>query len=106
MNEKFLLLHYPAYWHYDLLAGLQVMSEGGYIVDERCSGALDLLESKQLSDGTFPAEARYWRRGKTTTGRSLANWNSPSRRRGNLFVTLSALTVLRAAGRYTPSRDR
>ena len=52
-------LHYPCYWHYDLLAGLKVMAEAGFIGDPRCREALDLLESKRLPGGGFPAEARY-----------------------------------------------
>jgi hypothetical protein len=98
-----LLLHYPAYWHYDLLAGLKVMSEFGYVHDERCSKALDLLETKQRPDETFPAEVKYWRLGNQKfTGRSLADWGSPSKRAGNPFVTLDALAILRLAGRLKP----
>jgi len=40
------------YWHYDVLMGLKVMAETGFIRDPRCADALDLLEGKQL-----PAEA-------------------------------------------------
>ncbi len=104
IHPNFLLLHYPAYWHYDLLAGLKVMSEFGYVHDERCSKALDLLETKQRPDETFPAEVKYWRLGNQKfTGRSLADWGSPSKRAGNAFVTLDALAILRPAGRLKPS---
>src|SRR5438128_5365592 len=46
MTPDFIALHYPHYWHYDVLAGLTTMVEIGKILDPRCSDALDLLESK------------------------------------------------------------
>jgi hypothetical protein len=54
-------LHYPLYWHYDILHGLKVLAEAGYLADERCKPALDLLASKQLPDGGWPAEKRYYK---------------------------------------------
>jgi hypothetical protein len=94
-------LHYPCYWHYDILFALKVMAEAGFINDPRCEDALDLLESKRLPDGGFPAEQAYYR--NTTkmvpSNRSLVNWGWTSSRRMNEWVTVDALTVLRAAGR-------
>jgi hypothetical protein len=29
-------LHYPCYWRYDILFGLKVMAEAGFIRDGRC----------------------------------------------------------------------
>lgn len=94
MRKDFTKLHYPCYWHYDILFGLKVMTETGFIKDERCNDALDLLESKRLPDGGFPAEARYY-----TTTRSLVDWGDPSKRHVNEFVTVDALYVLKEAGR-------
>jgi len=100
IRPDFVRLHYPCYWHYDLLFGLKVMAEGGYLDDERCQDALDLLESKRLPDGGFPAEKKYYRAGgKARSGRSLVDWGGTSRRRFNEWVTADALHVLRAAGR-------
>lgn len=56
MDPHFVRLHYPCYWHYDILFGLKVMHEAGFLADARCTAALDLLESKRLPDGGFPAE--------------------------------------------------
>ena len=61
IHPRFALLHYPLYWHYDILFGLKVMAEAGFIGDPRCKSALDLLESKRLPDGGFPAEETYAR---------------------------------------------
>ncbi len=100
MDRNFVLLHYPSYWHYDILFGLKVMGEAGYIDDPRCSEALDLLESKQLGDGGFPAEARYYRvDDKKLTGHSRVDWGGTSKVHLNPFVTLDALSVLQRAGR-------
>ena len=51
IKDEFTKLHYPLYWHYDILFGLKVMAETGHIDDPRCANALDLLESKQLPGG-------------------------------------------------------
>ena len=100
MDKNFVLLHYPCYWHYDILFGLKVMAEAGFISDPRCEAALNLLETKQLPDGGFPAEKAYYRvTEQRVSGRSLVNWGGTSIRKSNPFVTLDALRVLTAAGR-------
>ncbi|HEX6036166.1 MAG TPA: hypothetical protein VFY83_17130, partial [Anaerolineales bacterium] len=100
IDEEFITLHYPWYWHYDILFGLRVMAEAGWIEDQRCQAALDLLESKRLADGGFPAEKKYYQNSpKAKTGRSLVDWGGTSRREMNEFVTVEALSVLKAAKR-------
>jgi hypothetical protein len=100
IDSNFLLLHYPSYWHYDILFGLKVLSECGLVNDPRCAEALNLLESKQLPDGGFPAEARYYRvDDKKLTGHSRVDWGGTSKLRMNPFVTSDALVVLKRAGR-------
>ncbi|MFX0093667.1 MAG: hypothetical protein ACFFBD_18085 [Candidatus Hodarchaeota archaeon] len=102
IKEDFIKLHYPCYWHYDILFGLKVMAEAGFIADSRCSDALDLLETKQLLNGGFPAEKKYYQISeKAKTGRSLVNWGGTSKKRMNEFVTVDALYVLKKAGRIT-----
>ena len=100
MKKDFIKLHYPCYWHYDILFGLKVMAEEGWIRDERCREALEILESKQLADGGFPAEGKYYGSGpRATTGRSLVDWGGTSATRMNQFVTVDALLVVKASGR-------
>ncbi len=100
MDSNFLMLHYPTYWHYDFLVGLKVLAEAGFIEDPRCAEALYLLESKQLPDGGYPAEARYYRvDDKKLTGHSRVDWGGTSKLHMNPFVTLDALAVLKQAGR-------
>jgi hypothetical protein len=100
IHKDFVTLHYPCYWHYDILFGLKVLAEGGWLSDPRCEDALDLLESKRLADGGFPAEKRYYRATPgAKAGRSLVDWGGTSIVRMNSFVTADALFVLKAAGR-------
>jgi hypothetical protein len=101
MQRDFAALHYPHYWHYDVLAGLTVMAEIGKIHDPRCRAALDLLESKRLPDGGWPAEKRYYTVSPKamTSNADSVNWGGTSQSRMNEWVTLQALAVLRAAGR-------
>ncbi len=98
ISTKFLELHYPCYWHYDILFALKVMTEGSYIRDPRCKEALNLLKSRNLSDGGFPADKKFY----TVTrdlraGRSLVDWGGVGAGKMNEFVTVDALNVLKAA---------
>jgi hypothetical protein len=106
INENFVKLHYPCYWHYDILFGLKVLAEAGWIRDKRCREALDVLESKQLPDGGFPAEAKYYLTSpRAKARRSLVNWGGTSKIRMNEFVTVDAVFVLTASGRLKPGRS-
>ena len=99
MRKEFIDLHYPLYWHYDILQGLKVMAEAGFVTDPRCERALDLLVSKQLPDGGWPAEGKYY---KTSNEIKLGNdhidWGGTSKRKMNPWVTADVLFVLRTAG--------
>ena len=99
MDHRFTKIHYPAYWHYDFLVGLKVMAETGFIGDPRCADPLDLLESKRLPDGGFPAEASYSQK----SDKSTVDWGPGGKTRSNDFATLDALYVLKAAGRLDPA---
>lgn len=100
IDPEFTKLHYPAYWHYDILFGLKVLAEAGMVRDSRCGEALDLLEAKRLPNGGFAAEGKWWRAGKSTgSGHSLVTWGPAGGKRPNEHVTVEALQVLKAAGR-------
>lgn len=103
IDRTFVQLHYPAYYHYDILAGLRGMTELGRIRDPRCQEALDLLESKRLPDGGWPAEAKFYRfsPGQFAAGSEFVDWGGTGPRRMNPWVTVEALSVLTAAGRFT-----
>jgi hypothetical protein len=92
-------LHYPLYWHYDVLGGLKALAQAGHIRDERCQNALDLLRSKELPSGGWPAQSRYYRGvGENQLHFEHVDWGGVSSRRMNEWVTADALTVLTAAG--------
>jgi hypothetical protein len=101
ISPEFVTLFYPYYWHYNILAGLKAMAEVGCIGDPRCRPALDMLESKRLPDGGFPAEKKYYQvTDRQTTARSRIDWGGVRLKTTNEFVTVDALYVLRAAGRW------
>jgi hypothetical protein len=98
MSNDFLKLRYPCYWHYDILFGLKVLAEGGFLQDSRCRDALDLLASKRLPDGGFPAEKKHYtlvREARSSC--SLVDWGGTNIKRMNPFVTIDALYVLKRA---------
>lgn len=100
VHKDWAQLHYPTYWHYDLLAGLKGLAEAGLLGDPRCERALDLLESQQLPTGGWPATGRFYRGvGGSGVAREHVDWGPVDRRRRNDWVTADALAVLTAAGR-------
>jgi len=100
IDHSFVKLSFPSYWHYNILAGLVAMNEAGFLGDPRCREALDLLGSKRLPDGGWPAELRYYRvSSKLTTGTSIVDWGGTNAKRMNPWVTAKARAVLAAAGR-------
>ncbi len=101
MRPDFVRLHFPVYWHYDVLAGLKGITDVGRISDPRTADALDWLEARELPDGGWPAEKRYYRVSRRFEGSSeYVDWGPSDRRRPNAWVTTDALFVLRAAGRF------
>jgi len=107
IHPRFAATHYPYFWQYTFLHGLKAMAEAGRIHDPRCAEALDLLESKRLPDGGFPAERKYYcvlrvPENRRRSGQTLVDWGPTCTTRGgrsNEFVTAEALSILAAAGR-------
>jgi hypothetical protein len=93
--------HFPVHYYYDLLVGLDVLTALGYGDDPRMRCALDKLTEKRNRDGTWNLDALhpdsedpayqvrgpFYPHGLEVPGR-------PSR-----WITTTALTVLRRAGR-------
>ena len=104
MRQTFLQPRTPCFWHYDILFGLKVMAEAGFIQDPRCQEALDVLEAMRLPDGGFPAEGKYYslvkEPGQVANG-LRADFGPTGRTQANPFITIDALFVLKAAGRET-----
>lgn len=109
MDRRFLEIHYPYYWRYNVLAGLKVLAEIRLVRDPRCSDALDWLEAKRLTDGGFPLEKKYFRpvksgEPKPVSGSSPVGWGASSKSKSNDFVSAESLYVLAKAGRVQFSR--
>jgi hypothetical protein len=97
-DQEWLKLHYPPYWHYDVLLGLLVLSRCGEARDPRAAEALDLVAARRGRDGRWKAGGRrYWRPpGREGSNVEVVDWG---RSGPNEMVTLNALRVLGAAGR-------
>ncbi|NEN05017.1 hypothetical protein G3T36_03950 [Diaminobutyricibacter tongyongensis] len=99
LTKDVMQLHYPLYWHYDVLGGLVGLAEAGMIGDARCARALDVLESRRLPDRGWPADATYGPKAETGYNVDAVDWGPIGNRTANPWVTINALYVLRAAGR-------
>ena len=66
--------------------------------DPRAAEALDLVASKRRVDGCWRAEGYYWRpAGTRGSNAEVVDWG---RGGPNEWITLNALRVLKAAGRW------
>src|SRR5260370_41106324 len=94
-------LHYPLYWHYDILQALTILSRAGKLDDARTREAKDLILTKKGPDGLWSPEGYYWAIAKETdeTDKSNIEVVGWGRRTPNKMITLNALRVLKAAGR-------
>ena len=93
--------HFPAFYYYDFLVGLEFMTALGYGEDRRLKPALDLLKRKRNRDGTWDLDRLHpdtedpsypLRRSYLAMGFELPG--QPSR-----VTTARAATVMRRAGR-------
>ena len=97
IDPSWVKLHYPPYWHYDILQALRVLALLGRLNDPRAHEALDVVEGKRLPDGRWGVDIRYWRlSSKLHSGVEVADWG---RKGPNEMITLNALHVLKQAGR-------
>ena len=78
---------FPAWWHYDVLRGLDYLRSAGVTPDARVNDAIDLVISKRGDDGKWLLDVEY-------PGRMLMDFGE---REGvaSRWVTLRALRVLR-----------
>jgi hypothetical protein len=103
IHPEFIKLHYPLYWHYDILGALKIFAEIGMTEDERLYEALELLEKKELPTGGWPAEGRYYK--KISSDFSLnadyVDWGGTSTKQMNEWITADTLFVLKHFDRLT-----
>lgn len=97
IHPSWVALHYPPYWHYDVLQAMLVLTRMGLGDDERMGDALDVIKSKQGTDGRWRPNGYWWRPPGTERGNvEIVDWG---RSAPNEMITMNALRVLNAAGR-------
>jgi hypothetical protein len=77
---------FPAWWHYDVLRGLDHLRRAGVAPDARVAEAIDLVASKRCDDGRWLLEAQHPGKMPVETDEGEGR---PSR-----WITLRALRVL------------
>ena len=94
IHPSFVTLHYPPFWHYNVLQALLVLSRMGLARDPRARDAIELLEERRLPDGRWRSGGRWWRPpGSKGANVEIVDWGSGA----NEMLTLNALRVLHAA---------
>jgi hypothetical protein len=97
VKRSWLALHYPPYWHYDVLQALLVLSRLGLSNDPRCADAFDVLERRRLADGRWRPGGYWWFQPGESGGRvDVVDWG---RGTPNEMITLNALRVMASTGR-------
>ena len=98
MHDEWLVMHWPPFWHYEILNAMVVLSRLGLAKDERAKDAVDVILDRRQRNGRWRASSRWWKPPPMTTRAGEAvDWRVDDS--GDRMVTLRALTVLRAAGR-------
>lgn len=98
INPRWAKLGYPSYWHYDVLAALIFLTDLGLASDPRTRDCVDLLEQRRRPDGLWAAERQWWKLNASENLREVVDWGAPGV--PSEMITLNALRILRAAGRF------
>ena len=95
LHPRMVALHYPPYWHYDVLVGLRTLASGRTLEDPRTANALsarvEATPERDLARGRALVEAS-WMKGPTSR-------QSTGEHAMNALLTERVRDVLRAAGR-------
>jgi hypothetical protein len=89
IKPRWRLFSFPPRWHYDVLRGLDYLSDARVAPDDRWSEALELLREKQTADGRWPLQNRH-------VGKEHFQMEKPGK--PSRWNTLRALRVLRWVG--------
>jgi hypothetical protein len=97
VHKSWVVLHYPPYWHYDILQALVILGRMNLADDPRTHDACEILISRRLRDGRWRLGA-YWWHSRSASHRTVevVDWG---RSGPNEMITLNALRALKAAGR-------
>ena len=98
INPQWVQPRYPPFWHYDILPALHVLRRMGLVSDPRAGDAIDIVEERRRPDGTWAASGYWWMPpGSGKPNREIVDWG---RGLPNPMLTLNALRVLKAVGRW------
>ena len=104
IHPSMVKLHYPLYWHCDILQELTILSRAGKLDDPRTKEALDIVEKKRGPDGLWRADDYYWNVRRTPSTKlkvlvsnvEVVDWG---RKGPSKMITLNVLRTLKASGR-------
>ena len=98
INALWVQPRYPPFWHYDILQALHVLRQMGLVTDPRTADAIDIVEGRRRPDGTWAASGYWWMQpGSGRPNTEVVDWG---RGEPSPMLTLNALRVLKAAGRW------
>jgi hypothetical protein len=100
LHRSVIDLHYPPYWHYDVLQALVVLDRAGQRDDPRTSRARQVVAGRQRRDGGWRAVRPWWRPPGSTGSVEAVDWGCAAHQ----MVTLNALRVSRPAAGTPPVR--
>jgi hypothetical protein len=89
IRPEFTRLHHPARWRFDVLRGLDAVTEAGVVHDDRLSDGLDVIRRRRRADGRWSGASGY-------PGQTHVDYPAP--REPNPWITVAALRILRRTG--------
>lgn len=89
MRPEFTRLHHPARWRFDVLRGLDVVTDAGVVEDDRLADGLEVLRRRRRADGRWCGASGY-------PGQTHVDYPAP--REPNPWITVAALRILRRTG--------
>ncbi|MHB8568490.1 MAG: prenyltransferase/squalene oxidase repeat-containing protein [Nitrososphaerales archaeon] len=99
--EPWFRFHYPNHYYYDILIGLDLLTNLGYADDARLRPALKILKEKRQSDGTWLLDKVHPDLGPSTkessfgVGESIKPFALEKEDKPSKWITLIALRVLK-----------
>jgi hypothetical protein len=91
IHQKWLVPHYPPFWHYDAPQALLVLSRMGKASDPRAAEAVERLLELRRPDGLWNGGPAWWRKpGTDGSNVEVVDWG----RGPSAMVTLNALRIL------------
>jgi hypothetical protein len=101
-HPELIKLHWPAYWHYDVLVGLRCLDAVDMLADLAATDALDVIAAARQPDGAWRTSGRrYWKRPGSTGSNVEVVDLAPV---AHTIVTAQAAHLLQRADRQAPTR--